>query len=136
MEEEQISNVNPTPLFPPPPLQRMQSVDDIQLLSSSPSQPFEESANSSEALYTPEVKNEVIPKIAQQFKSLKDVFKAYNNYAFKAGFSVRINSSKTDKNRETIRKEYVCYKEGESKCSEASCTESVNATTNSCKCVN
>ncbi|KAF7152714.1 hypothetical protein RHSIM_Rhsim01G0152900 [Rhododendron simsii] len=58
---------------------RMQSADDIQLLSPSPSQPCEESANSSEALYTPE----------------------------------------TDKNGETIRKEYVCYKQGESKCSEA-----------------
>ncbi|KAF7152920.1 hypothetical protein RHSIM_Rhsim01G0113700 [Rhododendron simsii] len=99
---------------------RLQSVDDIQQLSPSPFQPFEESANSSEALYIPQVKNEVIPKIKQQFISLKDVFKAYNDYAFEAGFSVRIHSSKTDNNRETIRKEYVCFKEGESKCSEAS----------------
>ncbi|KAF7151809.1 hypothetical protein RHSIM_Rhsim02G0105500 [Rhododendron simsii] len=92
----------------------MQSVDDIQLPSASPTQLCEEFTNSSEALYTPEVKNEVIPKITQQFKSLEEVFKAYNNYAFEAGFSVRIHSSKTDKNGETIRKEYVCYKEGES----------------------
>ncbi|KAI8535604.1 hypothetical protein RHMOL_Rhmol10G0186900 [Rhododendron molle] len=91
---------------------RMQSADDIQ--------PCEESGNSCEILYTPEVKNEVIPKITQEFKSLDDVFKYYNKYAFEAGFSVRIHSSKTDKNGETIRKEFVCSKEGESKCSKVS----------------
>ncbi|XP_058211550.1 protein FAR1-RELATED SEQUENCE 5-like [Rhododendron vialii] len=73
----------------------------------------------SEVLYTPQVKNEVIPKLTQQFKSLDDAKKFYNNYAFEAGFSMRIHSSKTDKNGETIRKENVCYKEGESKSSEA-----------------
>ncbi|KAI8550422.1 hypothetical protein RHMOL_Rhmol06G0105300 [Rhododendron molle] len=65
----------------------MQSVDDIQLLSPSPSQPCEESGNSSEELYTPKVKNEVIPKMSQEFKSLEYVFMYYNNYAFKAGFT-------------------------------------------------
>ncbi|KAI8570638.1 hypothetical protein RHMOL_Rhmol01G0051500 [Rhododendron molle] len=82
-------------------------------------QPCEESNNSSEIRFTPEVKNEVIPKITQEFKSLDDVFTYYNNYAFESGFSVRIHSSKTDKkNGETIRKEYVCSKQGESICSE------------------
>ncbi|KAI8538412.1 hypothetical protein RHMOL_Rhmol09G0101000 [Rhododendron molle] len=119
MEQEDISCVNPTSLFPAPPLRRMQSANDIQLLSPSSSQLCEESGNFSEILFTLEVKNEVVPKITQEFKSLDDVFKYYNNYALEAGFSVRIHSSKTDKkNGETIRKEYVCSKEWESKCSE------------------
>ncbi|KAF7139329.1 hypothetical protein RHSIM_Rhsim07G0159000 [Rhododendron simsii] len=118
MEEEDQMSVDPNPLFRAPPPPRMQSLDDIELLPS-PSQPCQSSANSSKQVYPPQVKNEVIPKIKQQFDNLEEVWKFYNSYAKEAGFSIRINSSKTGKNGETIRKEYVCYKEGERKNSKA-----------------
>ncbi|XP_058217039.1 protein FAR1-RELATED SEQUENCE 5-like [Rhododendron vialii] len=123
MEHEEISSVNETPMFQPPP-QRMLSLDDIPLVSPSPSspspsQPCVESGNSTQRLLTPQVKAELIPKIGQQFDNLDKVFKFYNNYAKEAGFSLRIFSSKTNKNKETIRKEYVCFKEGVRKNSKA-----------------
>ncbi|KAF7145619.1 hypothetical protein RHSIM_Rhsim04G0129100 [Rhododendron simsii] len=90
MEEEDSVSINPTPLFRPPP-PRTQTLDDIQLVSPSSSQLCEESTNSCK-LYTPQVKNELIPRINQQFRNLDDVYSFYNNYAFHAGFSVRINS--------------------------------------------
>ncbi|KAI8570699.1 hypothetical protein RHMOL_Rhmol01G0056500 [Rhododendron molle] len=64
MEQEDICSVNTTPLFPPPP------------------PPCEESGNSSEEVFTPEVKNEVIPKLRQEFKSLDDVYKYYKRFFF------------------------------------------------------
>ncbi|KAI8571469.1 hypothetical protein RHMOL_Rhmol01G0122300 [Rhododendron molle] len=109
MEEKDLTSVDPTPLFRAPLPLRMQALDDIELLSPSPSQP---SVSSCQQVYTPQVKDEVIPKITQQFDNLEKVRKFYNSYALEAGFSIQINSSKTNKDGETIRKEYVCYKEG------------------------
>lgn len=73
---------------------RMQSLDDIDLIASSSSQAceeWEESSNSDIYIHTPEVRNELKPKINQHFKDLDEVFKFYNDYAFVAGFGVRIN---------------------------------------------
>ncbi|XP_058181190.1 protein FAR1-RELATED SEQUENCE 5-like [Rhododendron vialii] len=123
MEHEEISSVNQTPMFRPPP-HRILSLDDISLVSPSPSSPSPslpcvESGNSSQRLLTPQVKAELIPKIGQQFDNLDKVFKFYNNYTKEAGFSLRIYSSKMNKNKEIIRKEYVCFKEGVRKNSKA-----------------
>ncbi|XP_058182725.1 protein FAR1-RELATED SEQUENCE 5-like [Rhododendron vialii] len=130
MEEEDSVSINPTPLFRPPP-PRTQTLDDIQLLSPSSSQLCEESTNFCQ-LYTPQVKNEVIPRIDQHFRNLEDVYAFYNNYAFHAGFSVRINSSKMDKNGETTRKDYVCFKEGERRISKATTTRRRGLTREKC----
>ncbi|XP_058202896.1 protein FAR1-RELATED SEQUENCE 5-like [Rhododendron vialii] len=117
MEEQDRTNIDPTPLFGAPP-PRMQSLDDIAV-SQSPSQPCQSSVNSCQEFYTPQVKNEVIPKIDQQFLKLDDVWEFYNEYARQAGFSVRINSSRLGENGKVMRKEYVCFKEGERKNSKA-----------------
>ncbi|KAF7134773.1 hypothetical protein RHSIM_Rhsim08G0142800 [Rhododendron simsii] len=107
------------------------TLDVIQLLSPSSSQLCEESTNSCQ-LYTPQVKNELIPRINQQFRNLDDAYVFYNNYAFHVGFSVRINSSKTDKNGETIRKDYVCFKERERRISKATTTRRRGLTREKC----
>ncbi|KAF7135397.1 hypothetical protein RHSIM_Rhsim08G0139400 [Rhododendron simsii] len=70
-------------------------------------------------IYTPQVKNEVIPKIDQQFLKLDDVWKFHNDYAREAGFSVQINSRRLGENDKVMRKEYVCFKEGERRSSKA-----------------
>ncbi|KAF7138243.1 hypothetical protein RHSIM_Rhsim07G0153000 [Rhododendron simsii] len=51
-----------------------------------PSMLCESSANSSQALYTPQVKNDLIPKINQEFDSLQKVKEFYNRYAKEGGF--------------------------------------------------
>ncbi|XP_058217561.1 protein FAR1-RELATED SEQUENCE 5-like [Rhododendron vialii] len=53
MEEQDRTNVDPTPLFRAPP-PRMQSLDDIAV-SPSPSQPRQSSVNSCQEIYTPQV---------------------------------------------------------------------------------
>ncbi|XP_062021293.1 protein FAR1-RELATED SEQUENCE 5-like [Rosa rugosa] len=54
-------------------------------------------------VYIPQVKAELMPKLHQE-------------YAKKAGFSIRSHSSATNKdNTQLMRKEYVCYKQGTSK---------------------
>ncbi|XP_059639645.1 protein FAR1-RELATED SEQUENCE 5-like [Cornus florida] len=64
--------------------------------------------------FIPQVTYERKPKEGQQFKSLDDAYDFYNKYAREAGFSVRIDKSKKHKETgETIWKQYVCYKEGE-----------------------
>ncbi|XP_058218898.1 protein FAR1-RELATED SEQUENCE 5-like [Rhododendron vialii] len=117
MEEQDRSNIDPTPMFRAPP-SRMQSLEDIAV-SPSPSQPCQSSVNSCQEIYTPQVKNDVIPKIDQEFVNLDDVLKFYNDYAREAGFSVRINSSRLGENGKVMRKEYVCFKEGERRNSKA-----------------
>ncbi|KAF7140638.1 hypothetical protein RHSIM_Rhsim06G0086700 [Rhododendron simsii] len=107
------------------------TLDDIQLVLPLSSQLCEESTNSCE-LYTPQVKNELIPKINQQFCNIEDAYSFYNNYAFHAGFSVRINSSKTYKNGELSRKDYVCFKEGERRISKATTTRRRGLTREKC----
>ncbi|KAI8559698.1 hypothetical protein RHMOL_Rhmol04G0194200 [Rhododendron molle] len=130
MEEEDSVSINPTPLFrlPPP---RTQTLDVIQLVSPSLSQLSEESTNSCQ-LYTPQVKNELIPRINQQLRNVEDVYSFNNSYAFHAGFSVRINSSKTDKNGETSWKDYVGFKEGERRISKATITRRRGLTRENC----
>lgn len=85
----------------------MQCLEDT-LRSPSPSQPCQSSANSSEIHYTPQVKNDLIPKIDQQFDTLDDVQKFYNEYGKEGGFGTWIYSSKKSRDSEVIRKEYVC----------------------------
>ncbi|BBH02303.1 hypothetical protein Prudu_012830 [Prunus dulcis] len=61
----------------------------------------------------PKLNTESIPEVGKEFDSLQDVYNFYNNYAEKAGFSIRSHSSKKDRlTREIKRKEYVCSKQG------------------------
>ena len=53
-----------------------------------------------------------MPRLGQEFVLLDDVHEFYNEYAKKASFSVRINSSRKSHTGEIVRKEYVCSKEG------------------------
>ncbi|KAF7143399.1 hypothetical protein RHSIM_Rhsim05G0139300 [Rhododendron simsii] len=73
-----------------------------------------ESANSSQGLYTPQVKNDLIPKINQEFDSLEKVQVFYNRYAKEGGFSTRSHSSRksTVDVNVIVRKEFCCYKQG------------------------
>ncbi|KAI8554959.1 hypothetical protein RHMOL_Rhmol05G0136700 [Rhododendron molle] len=64
--------------------------------------------------YIPQVKNNVILKINQEFDTLNVVQNFYNNYAKESGFATRAHSSKRNGDKEIVRKEYVCYKEGHS----------------------
>ncbi|KAF7142258.1 hypothetical protein RHSIM_Rhsim05G0121500 [Rhododendron simsii] len=89
----------------------MQCLDNINVFSPS-SIPCKSSANSSQILHTPQVKNDLIPKINQEFDNLDDVWKFYNNYGKEGGFGTRASSSKRNRDYEVIRKEYVCNKEG------------------------
>ncbi|KAI8559429.1 hypothetical protein RHMOL_Rhmol04G0173100 [Rhododendron molle] len=75
--------------------------------------PCESSGISSQAIYIPQVKNELIPKINQEFDKLEDVLKFYKGYGKEGGFGVRSSSSKKTKDV-VVRKEYCCCKEGES----------------------
>ncbi|KAH7663176.1 FHY3/FAR1 family protein [Dioscorea alata] len=90
----------------------MQSVEDIAQLPTSPSIPVPSSSNSSHPTIYPSVKEEFIPKIQQIFANLSEVERFYNDYARQAGFSTRANSSRTSKDGEITRKEFVCYKQG------------------------
>ncbi|KAM2279129.1 hypothetical protein ACFX1S_040008 [Malus domestica] len=62
--------------------------------------------------FYPQVTDEFKPTIGQCFETLDDVVEFYNNYAMEAGFSVRMHSSKKNKDGEITRKEFVCNKEG------------------------
>lgn len=88
----------------------MQSLNNMKLLSA-PSQ-LCESGNSSEMLYYPQVNNEIIPKIEQQFSTLNEVHQFYNTYGKEGGFGTRQHSTKKSREGEIIRKEYVCCKQG------------------------
>ncbi|KAK0593930.1 hypothetical protein LWI29_030171 [Acer saccharum] len=65
-------------------------------------------------IQVPEVVYDHKPKVGQEFASLDEVHDFYNKYAKEVGFSVRISSSKKNKNDEITRKEYCCFKEGTS----------------------
>ncbi|KAI5317754.1 hypothetical protein L3X38_037461 [Prunus dulcis] len=70
-------------------------------------------SDSCDKIYILQLRDDHKPKLGQGFESLDDAHEFYNNYAKEAGFSVRINYSR--KNKETnaiLRKEYVCSKEG------------------------
>ena len=61
------------------------------------------------------MKSEVVPKLKQEFETLDEVASFYNSYA-KGGFSTRSHTSKLGKDNTTVtRKEYVCFKQGDSK---------------------
>ncbi|XP_058203605.1 protein FAR1-RELATED SEQUENCE 5-like isoform X1 [Rhododendron vialii] len=81
-----------------------------------PSMRCESSANSSQLLHTPQVKNDFIPKINQEFDSLQKVKEFYNRYAKEGGFGTRSHSSRkstVDGNVNVIvRKEFCCFKQG------------------------
>ncbi|KAH0987719.1 hypothetical protein GBA52_014896 [Prunus armeniaca] len=69
--------------------------------------------DSCDKIYIPQLRDDHKPKSGQGIESLDDAHEFYNNYAKKAGFSVRINSSRKNKEtNEILRKEYVCSKEG------------------------
>ncbi|ESR51316.1 hypothetical protein CICLE_v10033450mg [Citrus x clementina] len=53
-----------------------------------------------------------MPRLGQEIVLLDDVHEFYNEYAKKAGFSVRINFSRKSHTGKFVRKEYVCSKEG------------------------
>ncbi|KAK4853831.1 hypothetical protein QYF36_015394 [Acer negundo] len=61
-----------------------------------------------------EVKYDHKPKVGHEFASLDEVHDFYNKYAKEVVFSVRISSSKKNKNDKITRKEYCCFKEGKS----------------------
>ncbi|KAI5340051.1 hypothetical protein L3X38_019325 [Prunus dulcis] len=70
-------------------------------------------SDSCDKIYIPQLRDDHEPKSGQGFESLDDAHEFYNNYAKKAGFSVRINSSRKNKEtNEILQKEYVCSKEG------------------------
>ncbi|XP_058189056.1 protein FAR1-RELATED SEQUENCE 5-like [Rhododendron vialii] len=71
-------------------------------------------ANSSQGLYTPQVKNDLIPKINQEFDNLEKVKVFYNRYAKEGGFSIRSHSSRksTADVNVIVRKEFCCFKQG------------------------
>ena len=67
----------------------------------------------SSSSYIPQVKPEYKPKLDQEFALIDDVHEFYNQYAKEAGFSVRSNTTRKNKDTdEIVRKEYVCSKEG------------------------
>ncbi|KAF7126402.1 hypothetical protein RHSIM_Rhsim11G0078300 [Rhododendron simsii] len=84
----------------------------MDIVSSLPSQMCQSSANSSQIPYIPQVKNDVIPKINQEFVSLEAVHKFYNNYGKEGGFGTREWSSRKNEDKVVVRKEYVCCKQG------------------------
>ncbi|KAK3204279.1 hypothetical protein Dsin_018325 [Dipteronia sinensis] len=65
-------------------------------------------------MQVPDVSYDNKPKVGQEFASLDEVHDFYNKYAKEVGFSVRISSSKKNKNDEITKKEYCCFKEGTS----------------------
>ena len=70
-------------------------------------------SDSCDKIYIPQLRDDHKPKSGQGFESLDDAHEFYNNYAKEAGFSVRINYSRKNKEtNEILRKEYVCSKEG------------------------
>ncbi|KAH0974872.1 hypothetical protein GBA52_016771 [Prunus armeniaca] len=63
-------------------------------------------SNSCDKIYIPQLRDDHKPKS-------DDAHEFYNNYAKEASFSVRINSSRKNKEtKEILRKEHVCSKEG------------------------
>ncbi|KAL6203155.1 hypothetical protein ACLB2K_026858 [Fragaria x ananassa] len=67
-------------------------------------------------VYVPQVKSKVVPKLKQEFETMDNVVAFYNRYAREAGFSVRSHTSAMSKdNTPLMRKEYVCYNQGDSK---------------------
>lgn len=76
---------------------RMQSVENLEemdVVSPLASQTFQSSVNSSKKSYIPQVKNDLIPKINQEFVSLDAVHEFYNDYGKESGFGTREWSSR------------------------------------------
>ncbi|XP_004291805.1 PREDICTED: protein FAR1-RELATED SEQUENCE 5-like [Fragaria vesca subsp. vesca] len=67
-------------------------------------------------VYTPQVADVFMPTKNLEFRTLEELYKFYNKYAFEAGFSVRRSTTaKSKDDSEIIRQEFCCYKEGHSK---------------------
>ena len=67
-------------------------------------------------IYIPQVRVDLKPRLNQEFETIKDVAIFYNRYAKDAGFSTRSHTSAPSKDGTVLmRKEYVCYKQGNSK---------------------
>ncbi|KAI9196525.1 hypothetical protein LWI28_024665 [Acer negundo] len=77
---------------------------------------------STKNIQVPEVVYDHKPKVGQEFAALDEVHDFYNKYAKEVGLSVRISSSKKNKNDEITRKEYCCFKE-ETSCKGIPCEE-------------
>ncbi|KAF7132337.1 hypothetical protein RHSIM_Rhsim09G0080800 [Rhododendron simsii] len=86
----------------------------MDVVSPLPSQTCQSSANSSQISYIPQVKNNVIPKINQEFVNLDAVHKFYNNYGKESGFGTQEHSSRKNGDKKVVKKEYVCCKQGHS----------------------
>ncbi|KAF3785507.1 FAR1-RELATED SEQUENCE 5 protein [Nymphaea thermarum] len=54
----------------------------------------------------------LVPKVGMEFDNEVQAFEFYNSYAYRHGFSVRINSWDKNCMGEINRKTFVCYKEG------------------------
>ncbi|GAB2286404.1 hypothetical protein Dimus_039763 [Dionaea muscipula] len=99
------------PLFMPPPHIPSLAYDEQPRMPIS-GLPCESSHSSSAELFTPQVKDELVPKINQEFDSLDDFHKFYNTYAKESGFGTRSSSSRKNREDVIIRKEFCCSKEG------------------------
>ncbi|KAI8563743.1 hypothetical protein RHMOL_Rhmol03G0132600 [Rhododendron molle] len=84
----------------------------MDIVSPLPSQTLQSSVNSSKKSYIPQVKNDLIPKIKQEFVSLDAIYEFYNNYGKESGFGTREWSSRKNGDKVVVRKEYVCCKQG------------------------
>ncbi|XP_060674841.1 protein FAR-RED IMPAIRED RESPONSE 1-like [Ziziphus jujuba] len=72
-------------------------------------------SNDVDDVYILQVSKNLKPTVGQEFISIDEALEFYIKYLKEAGFSVCKNSSKRRKGtNEVIRKEFVCYKEGES----------------------
>ena len=81
----------------------MDAMTDMELESDDQLEPMSEdeiedqsefNSSSSHTTHIPEVREEIKPKLYQEFDSLDDARDFYNNYAREAGFNVRTHSSK------------------------------------------
>ncbi|KAI8560472.1 hypothetical protein RHMOL_Rhmol04G0258500 [Rhododendron molle] len=86
-------------------MQRLENLEEMDVVSSLPSEMCQSSANSSPKSYIPQVKNDLIPKINKEFVSLDAVYKFYNNYGKESGFGTREHSSKKNEDKVVVRKE-------------------------------
>ncbi|KAL6185930.1 hypothetical protein ACLB2K_042052 [Fragaria x ananassa] len=73
-------------------------------------------SDDNEQVYIPQVKSVLVPKLQQEFGIIDEVADFYNRYAKETRFSIRSHTSAMNKDNTTLMmKEYVCYKQGNSK---------------------
>ncbi|GAB2277654.1 hypothetical protein Dimus_039239 [Dionaea muscipula] len=91
--------------FIPPPIDHQPSLQFSCLVN-------ESSGSSSQILFIPQVKSDLIPQLGQEFDSLDHVQNFYNVYAKDSGFGIRSHSSRKNRQEEVVRKEFCCFKQG------------------------